>query len=159
MNADTPVLENFYYYLSTETTVFLSLSILAIIFRNLINESNTIKQSNPKQLLMVQKGNNEVLLKITDITCASSSGNYVEIFTLTDSFIVRSTLKDLAKTLAEHDFIQTHRSHLINKSAIKGCRKRKNNNAIISQCGRELPLSKTYKTKIEHLMDSLITNK
>ena len=56
----------------------------------------------------------------SDIYYLRSAGNYIEIYTEKSKFLIRSTFKEIAILLPQTQFIQIHRSYIINISNITG---------------------------------------
>lgn len=84
-----------------------------------------------KQVLMVEKPkahskklllekNNEIFPVLSDdITHIKAAGDYVEVFTIDDRFLNRATLTSFAREVDHPDFIQSHRSVIVNLNHVK----------------------------------------
>ena len=97
--------------------------------------------------LRVMKGTHEIEVAVTDITCISAAGNYMEVDVGTNTYLLRSTMKDLEARLRAHHFVRVHRSHLVNFGAIECfC----NNNQVQLSSGRRLPTSRRYSRFIDN---------
>lgn len=72
------------------------------------------KAPTTSQTLTVQKGNNTLKLAIDAIDYIAAAGNYVEIFSADNSYLLRSTMKQLTEQLPENQFVRIHRSYIIN---------------------------------------------
>ncbi|ASK79287.1 hypothetical protein CF386_09460 [Paraphotobacterium marinum] len=77
-------------------------------------DSNTAKE--PVDLIEVfiaKKLNKEFFISVKDIISIHSDGNYVELITYDDSFLIRATLKNILPQLPDF-YMKIHRSALIN---------------------------------------------
>jgi DNA-binding LytR/AlgR family response regulator len=90
-----------------------------------------------------------VKVRFDQITFVRSDGNYLEIHTKGKRHIVKNTLKKFATKLPEDQFMQIHRSYLINLGMIESFGA---NYLYID--GKEIPISATYK---EELTKKLMT--
>lgn len=100
------------------------------------------------QALVVFKGNARVVLPVENIVCISASGNYLELFTRENSYLMRGTLKDMVGRLDPLQFVRIHRSHLVRLSAVaSACRSHRE--AALNN-GMRLPLGQTYISNLPH---------
>ena len=58
-------------------------------------------------------------IKFTDIYAIKASGNYVDICCQTEQYVKRTTLKELLQMLPTTDFMQVHRSYIVNLAKIQ----------------------------------------
>ena len=58
-------------------------------------------------------------IEVADVLYLKADGHYCEIYVLDRKFIVHSSINELAARLPPKQFIQTHRSYLVNKQKIK----------------------------------------
>lgn len=69
--------------------------------------------------------------------------NYICIYTASDKILVHSTMKNIYNSLPESDFIQTHRSFIVNihhVSLIEG--------NILNIAGHEIPVARNYREPV-----------
>ena len=83
-------------------------------------------------------------LRIKDIEYLESMENYVKVVTNTERIITRMTLKELLDSLSLKGFIQVHKSYVVNVGNIRQI----DGNHIVTEEGREIPMSRTYKDKL-----------
>ena len=78
-----------------------------------------------------------------DIEFIEQDRNYVEIHTAQRIHPIRSALKDFIKNLPQNQFIQVHRSYMVNISHITAI-----NSDIIRLKDKEVPLSKAHRDEL-----------
>lgn len=92
----------------------------------------------------------EVLLK--DIACVESTGNYLKLYVNNNRpVVIYGTLSNTISELDSLDFIQVHRSFIINKNFIKNITK----DTLLLSNGLVIPVGRKYKI----LLDSRFTNR
>lgn len=69
-------------------------------------------------VFFVRKDTYYVKIRAEDIQYIKADGNYLDIVSKEDKFIVRSTLKAFAEQLDEKMFLQVHKSYIINLDKI-----------------------------------------
>lgn len=112
------------------------------ILKNQHKEESEKEESKPERYLTLKS---KAVLTLDQIIYIKSDGHYLE-YKLDDQVypeIDRNKIKELLLELPEN-FIQTHRSYIVNAEYIK----MKYSNKIILTNGEEIPLSRTYKNKI-----------
>ncbi|MEM9846484.1 MAG: response regulator [Bacteroidota bacterium] len=82
-------------------------------------------------------------LVLSKIRYIEAFKNYLEINLKDGRHIIRSTLRDFMKELPTEQFIQTHRSFVVNKNYVKQV---SSENVILSS--REIPITKTYREQL-----------
>ena len=58
-------------------------------------------------------------IKVEEVSYLKADGHYCEIYVQDKKFVVHSSINELATRLPPNQFIQTHRSYLVNKQKIK----------------------------------------
>ena len=81
-----------------------------------------------------------VKLKTIDILYLEADGIYLKIETLEKSYLSRMTLASAIEELPESEFVQTHRSYVVNLNKIS---KSKSNLIFIGK--KQIPISRTFK--------------
>jgi len=90
---------------------------------------------------------------VAEIRAASSAGNYVE-FELADGRrpLMRATLAAIEAQLAPHGFLRTHRSWLVNPSAVRAIAPEGSGDFSLElEGGRQVPLSRRFPKALEAL--------
>ncbi|MEO0469426.1 MAG: LytTR family DNA-binding domain-containing protein [Bacteroidota bacterium] len=116
--------------------------------------SKKVQARQEKDVLRIQENasrdflllNNKSKVYLDELFYIKSDGNYLE-FHLTDRRLLdRNRLKVVATTLPTN-FVQVHRSYLINRNAIKI----QQANSLIMENGVEIPISRTFKARLHNL--------
>ncbi|ALL13281.1 histidine kinase [Caulobacter henricii] len=100
----------------------------------------------------IQDGTRLVRVPIDDILAVRSAGNYVE-FVLVDSRrpLMRTPLATIETELAEHGFVRSHRSWLINKARVTGLRPEGSGDYAVELGSQEAPLSRRFPEALARL--------
>jgi len=82
----------------------------------------------------------------------SAARNYVELFTENNNHLMRTTLTELSASLQPYGFIRTHRSHMINKTALSHVKKinARSYKAVLRN-GTHVPVSLNHLKTIEQI--------
>ncbi|MDU0352969.1 LytTR family DNA-binding domain-containing protein [Paraglaciecola aquimarina] len=104
--------------------------------------------TNAAQTFVVYKGQAKVIISELDIICIQVSGNYLQIQTIDDNYLMRKTMKEIEQELAADKFVRIHRSHLVKLSAIHSiCRSTLDAKLHNQQI---LPIGKKYLKSLPH---------
>lgn len=87
-------------------------------------------------------------IAIKDIICIKSEGDYINVITDDETYLVLDSLKNWKEKLTGHQFIQCHRSYIVNLNKIEKC----TNEKIHLHNSKIIPVSQTYKSQ---LIDSI----
>lgn len=111
-----------------------------------LKKQTTVKKA--ETILLKSKA----MLQLNQVTHISSDGHYLEFYLTTkdNPEIDRNTIKSLLSQLPEKDFIQIHRSHIVNINFIKIIKA----SELVLMDGKILPVSRSYKTQIKQLIIS-----
>lgn len=85
-----------------------------------------------------------VKLNFSDIHYIKSDKNYLEVHLQNKRHLVRGKLSDFTKFLPEDDFLQVHRSHVINLNVVDSF-----GAGFIKIKGAEIPLGNAYKEELK----------
>lgn len=89
------------------------------------------------------------LVPISDISCIKADGNQVSIVTTAETYSVRSSLKEMLRSLGTGRFIRVHRSHAVNIDAVSEIQPWFNGDYIaLLRGGEKLRISRRYKEAI-----------
>ncbi len=128
----------------TQTDLFAGISLAE---RNLDQDLITTDHQNPvgdRSCLYIKQSHYLVKVNFTEIRWIEVQEKHCDIHTRTEKYSINARLKDLLSNL-NHDFIQIHRSFVINHSVIDKI-DLKAMKAILSD--RELPIGRHYKPAI-----------
>ena len=94
------------------------------------------------------------LVSVSDILFIKSSGNYVELFTRMDKYLMRGTINQIETELDGEIFTRIHRSTIIKKSEIKELQNYFNGEyLVIMKNDIELKLSRSYKSALQSIVN------
>ncbi|MCP4437793.1 MAG: response regulator transcription factor [Aureispira sp.] len=120
------------------------------------NENNnspkptTTSSNQQKDTLFVKKKDRFYAIKYSDILFLKSDHVYVEVYTKTETFLVRSSLQRFLEKLPATDFFQSHRRYIINLAHLGSI----NSDKLFIQ-EHKIPLSKTYRSELMKIVDFL----
>ena len=100
--------------------------------------------------IIIKDGSKTVKVSSDELLYIKKEGNYLEVFTKSERYVVRQSIDNFVKELDDSNFIRTHRSYAVqlkNVSLIK--------NQEITMIGTSIPLSRQYKSKVIDLFRSL----
>ena len=99
-----------------------------------------------EQSITIKSGYDLHKIKLSDIEYIESVGEYIRYHTRTQRYLVLNSLSKMEKELPD-DFIRTHRSYIIPLLKITG----KVGHSLILSSGKEIPIGKTYRSKINKM--------
>jgi two-component system LytT family response regulator len=109
----------------------------------------TEDRGSEPRYVTVSEGDRIRLVPIAEITHLKADRNHVCVVTAAGGHMVRSTLRELLRSLATGRFIQIHRSHAVNIDAVKEIQPWFNGDYIaLMRGGEKLRVSRRYKAAI-----------
>ena len=112
------------------------------------NEGSKKNKSILKKSIFVKDSHLYRKIIFKDILYIKSDNVYIEIYTTSKTYVVRSTLKDFLKKLPKDDFLRTSKSYIINIKHVQAMNSR---DVIIDD--KMIPISKEYKPIIQEMLD------
>lgn len=85
-------------------------------------------------------GNTVRMIPVADVVCFEATEKYVNVVTPTGEALVRMSLRELMARIASSDFIQVHRSVMVNSSAILSATRDENGHYSLAVRGLQRPL-------------------
>jgi DNA-binding LytR/AlgR family response regulator len=85
-------------------------------------------------------GNTVRMIPVADVVCFEATEKYVNVVTPTGEALVRMSLRELMTRIDSTDFIQVHRSVMVNSSAIVSATRDENGHYSLSVRGLQRPL-------------------
>ncbi|MFT3957147.1 MAG: LytTR family DNA-binding domain-containing protein [Piscinibacter sp.] len=85
-------------------------------------------------------GNTVRMIPVSDVVCFEATEKYVNVVTPTGEALVRMSLRELMARIASTDFIQVHRSVMVNASAILSATRDENGHYSLAVRGLQRPL-------------------
>jgi two-component system LytT family response regulator len=109
-------------------------------------------EPKPPDRIAVKAANRVYLVRVEDIDWIEAAGNYLRLHTGKDEHLLRETMTALASRLDSAQFLRIHRSTIVNVERIREIQPWFHGDyAVILQDGRQLTLSRSYRTKVEAL--------
>jgi DNA-binding LytR/AlgR family response regulator len=85
-------------------------------------------------------GNTIRMIPVTDVICFEATEKYVNVVTATGEALVRMSLRELMSRIDSADFMQVHRSVMVNTSAIATATRDENGHYSLSVRGLQRPV-------------------
>lgn len=95
-------------------------------------------------MLDFKSGYQKIRIDVQNIEYIESYGHYLFIHTLSATFKVREKISDIFKKLESLNFIQVHKSYIVNKQYIR----QQNTKELILTSQTHIPLGNNYKKKL-----------
>jgi len=107
--------------------------------------------------LAVKVGARTRIIHVSAIDWIAAANNYVELFAGAERFLVRSSMTELEEKLPSRKFVRIHRSVIVNVDRVVELRPAANrgDGIVVISGGKELPLSRSYRDRIEGLFEEL----
>lgn len=115
---------------------------LELLLRSDIYESHVEKNT-----ITIKEGTTKHIIDINDILYIEALKDYSKVVTTNKKIMTLSKLKHFMEKLPAGEFLRIHRSYAV---AVKKINKADKNDVYIP--GKKLPLGKTFKTTIKHLL-------
>jgi DNA-binding LytR/AlgR family response regulator len=99
------------------------------------------KEDNRKDVLFIKTEAKLIKLRINDILYIEALKDYVNIFTVDNKYVIRSTMKGIEDKLPSESFIRVHRSFIVSIDKVSSIDHAK----VILENGESVPLGGLYK--------------
>lgn len=106
-----------------------------------------ITTKNEDKRIFLRSNKKYIQITVNSILYIEAAGNYTKVITQTEAILVREKISDLVELLSNDDMLQVHKSFAIAKKHIKSI---EGNRISIGEA--IIPIGKSYKTNIEHLL-------
>jgi two-component system, LytTR family, response regulator len=106
--------------------------------------------------LVVRCGGKVVFLRSSEIEWIEAAANYIKLYSQQRVFTVREKISSLEEALPAGKFLRIHRSVIVNLSMVQEIQPCGGGEfVVVLRSGRELPLGRTYRSKIDELIHQL----
>lgn len=106
--------------------------------------------------LVVRSGGKVVFLRASEVEWIEAAANYIKLYSQQRVFTVREKISSLEEALPAGKFMRIHRSVIVNLSMVQEIQPCGGGEfVVILRTGRELPLGRTYRSKIDELIHQL----
>jgi len=113
-----------------------------------VNESLQQEQDMIPEFFFVKKDGSFIKVMAESILWIEAMENYAILVTEEERFVVHSTLKKLARRMADLGFIRVHRSYIVPAAKIDAI---EDNRLHIG--GEEIPIGKSYRSQLMEFLD------
>lgn len=111
--------------------------------------SASTEVDNNAVTIFLRENKKYVQMAIDDILYLEASGNYVKVITSSDTIRVRETIAEMLDILSAGEFLQVHKSFVVNVGHIKSIQ----GNRILLEQDHSIPIGKVYKMNINRLFE------
>jgi DNA-binding LytR/AlgR family response regulator len=112
-----------------------------------------VETVEPRRAFKVEKMGENRLLQDRDICCVIASGDYVELLTDSNSYLLKETLASIESQLDDARFKRVHRSAIVNVDMIESVvRKAGGAFELTLQGGNTVQSSRSYKLAVESIL-------
>ncbi|MDH4104710.1 MAG: LytTR family DNA-binding domain-containing protein [Gammaproteobacteria bacterium] len=106
------------------------------------------------RMLPIRSGRETVRLDVTTIDWIDAAGDYMCLHADGQTHVLRATMKELEDILDPAVFQRVHRSTIVNLARVKSLRPHLNGECFLKlQSGQEVKLSRSFRDKVEMLLD------
>jgi len=106
-------------------------------------QSVATQEAAPRERIKVIRagvGNTVRMIPLAEVVCFEATEKYVKVVTTAGEALVRMSLRELMASIDSEDFIQVHRSVLVNSSCIVSATRDENGHYSLSVRGLQRPL-------------------
>jgi two-component system LytT family response regulator len=113
------------------------------------------KDRGPLKRFVVKSAGRVVFLRVEEIDWIEAAGNYLKIHVGADTHLLRETMGSLEKRLDPDHFVRIHRSTMVSVDRIRELQPAFHGDfVVILRDGTQLAMSRGYRDKLEHLIES-----
>ena len=106
-------------------------------------------------VLPIRVGRETIRLDVSTIDWVDAAGDYMCLHAAGQTHVLRATMKELEEMLDPRLFQRVHRSTIVNLARVAALRPHLNGECFLRlQSGQEIKLSRSYRDKVEMLLDS-----
>jgi len=106
------------------------------------------------RMLPIRTGRETIRLDVTTIDWIDAAGDYMCLHADGQTHVLRATMKELEEMLDPLVFQRVHRSTIVNLARVKSLRPHLNGECFLKlQSGQEVKLSRSFRDKVELLLD------
>ncbi len=105
-------------------------------------------------MLPIRVGRETVRLDVSTIDWIDAAGDYMCLHAAGQTHVLRATMKELEDMLDPETFQRVHRSTIVNLARVRSLRPHVNGECFLRlQSGQEIKLSRSFRDKVELLLD------
>ena len=104
--------------------------------------------------LVIKSGGRVLFLRAAEIDYVEAAGNYLNLYVNKDTHLIRETMQSLEARLDPAHFLRIHRSTIVNLERIKELQPWFGGEyVVVLRDGRKLTLSRTYRARVQQLLE------
>jgi len=105
-------------------------------------------------MLPIRVGRETIRLDVAAIDWIDAAGDYMCVHAASQTHVLRATMKELEEMLDPEVFQRVHRSTIVNLARVRSLRPHLNGECFLKlQSGQEVKLSRSFRDKVELLLD------
>jgi len=135
-----------YYILKRMWAIQQHISKMASQLEYLKKQSKTAMPKKPRMIKLKSKA----IIELNTILYIKSDDKFIEVYTHQGLEIDRETLKNIYQKLPDQQFVQIHKSFIVNLYAIRAAY----NNKVMLKSGDYLPVSRSHKSNLQKVLDT-----
>jgi two-component system LytT family response regulator len=115
------------------------------------------EKRRPAERLAVKVGAKTRIIQVSAIDWVGAAGNYVELYSGAERYLVRSSMSEIEEKLPAEKFARIHRSVIVNVDRVVELRPAANRGdaVVVIKGGKELPLSRSFRDRIASLFEEI----
>jgi two-component system, LytTR family, response regulator len=119
----------------------------------LLNQLRDLGGERYARVLPIRTDTETVLLSVNEIDWIDAAGDYMCVHAQGNTYVLRETMKALESLLDPQHFTRVHRSTIVNARRVRSLRPHMNGEYfLVLDSGQELKLSRTYRDRLETLL-------
>jgi len=126
-----------------------------LVLDEVLTHGRAAVEARHPDVLPIRQGRETVRVPVASIQWIDAAGDYMCIHAGGDTHILRGTMKELEELLDPKLFQRVHRSTIVNLRLVRSLRAHMNGEYFLTlEGGHELKLSRTYRDKVDHFLNS-----
>jgi DNA-binding LytR/AlgR family response regulator len=121
---------------------------------NQLEQLRQARDNTHDKSLWLQHRGESVRVTLADVDWIEADGEYVKLHVGDRSFLLRSSIRSIADQLADHGFVQIHRSSVINQNRLRSVRWARTGMKVVLDSGAELPVGRKFRGPFRALLQS-----
>ena len=106
--------------------------------------------------LRLREGGGTLVIRAEDVDWLAADGDYVRVHVGDRVHLVSHRLSELVERLRPHDFVQIHRSRLVNVRRIRSIRPTgRGDREVLLRCGTRLGVARRRASEVERVLSAL----
>lgn len=99
------------------------------------------------ETITIKEGHSQVIIPVNELRYIQADDVYIQLHTVTKKYLVRMGIKSFLNDYPLREFVQTHRSYVVNKKFVTALR---SSHVVLDAL--EIPISRTYTTAVKQAL-------